>query len=127
MIVKIKHFVILLGVLSIFILVGCAQQQTKYVCPDGSTVSDASLCPKKNAKLIDIGNNGIFHSCIDEAGTHTLLDECLSETKGIHRNFYVRSDDFTICRTSIDTFECGVGGTAGNKCYLDDGVDAGCT
>lgn len=121
----IKNILILMSVVLMFILIGCAQQQIKYVCPDGTTVSDASLCPKKNAKLIDIGNKGIFHSCIDEAGTHTLLDECLSETKGIHRSFNVRSDDSTICRTRIDTFECGVD-TGGNKCFLDDGVDAYC-
>lgn len=31
----------------IILLESCAQQQTQYVCPDGSTVSNPSFCPKQ--------------------------------------------------------------------------------
>src|SRR3989338_9010871 len=41
---KFKSVLILFS--AIFIIVGC-EQQTKYVCLDGSTVSDASLCQKE--------------------------------------------------------------------------------
>jgi len=44
---ELKNFIIVLGVLSMLVLVGCAQQQTEYICPDGTTVSDSSLCPKQ--------------------------------------------------------------------------------
>lgn len=47
---ELKNFIIVLGVLSMLVLVGCAQQQTKYVCSDGTTVSDASYCPKQESR-----------------------------------------------------------------------------
>ena len=122
---KIKNFIVLLGILSIFVLVGCAQQQTKYVCPDGSMVSEASLCPTRNAKLSNFGNTGVPHSCIDEAGTHTLLDECLSEKEGIHRTFYTSSSDPTVCQTRINTFECDPYEQGNENCFFD-GMDAWC-
>lgn len=50
---KLKNLLIILGILSIFVLAGCAQQQTKYVCPDGTTVSDASYCPKQESKPVE--------------------------------------------------------------------------
>jgi len=37
-------------ILSILLLSGCTQQQIKYVCSDGSTVLDSSLCPKQETK-----------------------------------------------------------------------------
>lgn len=47
-----KSNIIVLGLVLVSILVisGCAQQQTKYVCPDGTTVSDTSFCPKQEVK-----------------------------------------------------------------------------
>lgn len=47
----------MLSFVSFFIIAGCSQQ-TKYVCPDGSTVSDSSSCPKKVECLynFDCGN-----------------------------------------------------------------------
>ena len=44
---KISNIPIWLGIIAIFVIVGCSQQQIRYVCPDGSTVSDSSLCPKE--------------------------------------------------------------------------------
>ncbi len=44
---KINKVILGLCLVSILILIGCAQQQTKYVCPDGTIVSDASFCPKE--------------------------------------------------------------------------------
>ena len=46
---KIQYSIILL-LIAFLILSGCAQQQTKYVCPDGTTVSDASFCPKQEVQ-----------------------------------------------------------------------------
>jgi len=48
---KINITIFGLFLLSILILSGCAQQQTKYVCPDGSTVSDISLCSKQQTSF----------------------------------------------------------------------------
>lgn len=45
--------VIGLSLLFIFILSGCAQQQTKYICSDGTSVSNPSLCPKQESKPIE--------------------------------------------------------------------------
>ncbi|MAE42384.1 hypothetical protein CMO93_01320 [Candidatus Woesearchaeota archaeon] len=44
-----KTYNLIIGLLIVFILViaGCAQQQTQYVCPDGSTVSNPSNCPEQ--------------------------------------------------------------------------------
>lgn len=36
--------------LGLILLMGCAQQPMRYVCPDGTTVSDASLCPKQDTR-----------------------------------------------------------------------------
>jgi len=40
---KIKSILIVIGILLILIISACS---TKYVCSDGTTVSDNSLCPK---------------------------------------------------------------------------------
>lgn len=44
-----KKTILILLILGLLVLGGCAKTQysTQYVCPDGSTVSDASLCPKQ--------------------------------------------------------------------------------
>ena len=41
---NIKNLFIFVGILLVFLVGGCVQQQTKYVCPDGTSVSDSSLC-----------------------------------------------------------------------------------
>lgn len=46
----------LLVFLIIVLIGGCGQQQTKYVCPDGSTVYDVSYCPKSQSQTA--GNVG---------------------------------------------------------------------
>ena len=56
-------------IIGIFILSGCAQQQTKYVCPDGSTSSDISLCKQVECKSFSDG------TCRDTLGKHELLSE----------------------------------------------------
>src|SRR3989344_3707195 len=48
---KTKNTLILTIIVFVFLVAGCAQQQTKYVCPDGNSVSDSSLCAKQNNNL----------------------------------------------------------------------------
>src|SRR3989344_3985619 len=50
---KINTIIIMLFLVSIVVLSGCAQQQTKYVCSDGTTVSDSSLCPKEKTEVVE--------------------------------------------------------------------------
>lgn len=55
-------------ILMVFLLVGCSQQQTQYVCPDGSTVSDTSYCPKPNEEpeqKCTVQDRGEGYSCFD--------------------------------------------------------------
>ena len=47
-----------LVLLSVIILSGCAQQQTKYVCPDGTTVSDSSYCQRQESNPVDTKPTG---------------------------------------------------------------------
>lgn len=49
MIIKIIH--IIGFVIGILILSGCGQSQPKYVCPDGTIVSDEAQCPKTELHL----------------------------------------------------------------------------
>lgn len=48
---KINIFLLSIALLGI-IGTSCAQQQTKYVCPDGTSVSNPSLCPKEDKKIV---------------------------------------------------------------------------
>lgn len=75
-----KFYIIILGLVSTMLIAGCTsqtqtQQVTKYVCPDGSTVSDASLCPKLTGCLPGDG------SCPD--GWYCSLNSVTGESRCI--------------------------------------------
>lgn len=42
--------IIVLAIIGIIFISGYTQQQIRYVCPDGTTVSDVSLCPKQETQ-----------------------------------------------------------------------------
>jgi|SRR3989344_5157158 len=48
-----KKIIVMILLLFSLILIGCTQQVINYVCPDGSTVSDVSLCPEKKVYCDD--------------------------------------------------------------------------
>lgn len=48
-----QKLIIGLLIIGIFVLSGCTQQQSKYVCPDGSIVSDTSFCPKQESSPVE--------------------------------------------------------------------------
>ena len=55
---KINTIIIGLILVSVLIISGCAQQQTKYVCPDGTTVSDSSYCQRQESKQVETKPTG---------------------------------------------------------------------
>lgn len=68
---KIKYLFGILLIIGILVMSSCAQQQTKYVCPDGSTVSDDSLCPKETREYCGdnkCNNNENCKSCPSDCG-----------------------------------------------------------
>jgi hypothetical protein len=67
---KINIIIIGLFLVSILVLSGCVQQQTKYVCSDGTIVSDASLCPKQES-TVECTNN---QRCVDLHGSGYVCD-----------------------------------------------------
>lgn len=71
--VNIKSVWLLISFLLIGVIFvsGCVQQQTKYVCPDGTTVSDASLCSHKCSTNADCVGQGTNTAC--DPGTQTCV------------------------------------------------------
>ncbi len=59
-IMKSKYLFGLFLIVGILVVGGCAQQQTKYVCPDGTTVSDVSYCPKQVPKSVETKPSGPY-------------------------------------------------------------------
>lgn len=53
-----KKIILALGLICLIMLVGCAK--TKYVCPDGSTVSDSSLCPKQTTQNTETKPSSLY-------------------------------------------------------------------
>lgn len=47
---KSKEDILILIVLGLMVLSGCTQQQTKYVCSDGTSVSNPSFCQQQETK-----------------------------------------------------------------------------
>lgn len=50
------NIIIGLMILGILIVSGCIQKETKYVCPDGSIVSSASLCKQESEPSYQLCN-----------------------------------------------------------------------
>ncbi len=65
-----KIFILILVVFSLFLL-SCTA--TKYVCPDGSTVSDSALCPQAEEK----------EAAVVETSTTSEVEELLAKSKNV--------------------------------------------
>lgn len=69
-----KKQILLVGLIwGILLVSGCVQPELKYVCPDGKTVSDASLCPKSEKCYSD--QYGSYENLQD------LYENCYEEVR----------------------------------------------
>lgn len=111
-----KKTIILGTILMVFLLVGCAQQQTQYVCPDGSTVSDASLCPKQYKE-----HSTQFNIEVRASGGIPTPES------GYCINYFEGNTDYSIFTIRGDNINKACGKPVNRNCDITEVIDAGDT
>ena len=101
----------ILGIMCILLMSGCiTEKETKYVCSDGATVSDPSLCPKeKQCKEVQLPPYGASEEVVTRKGYENELFNgnitLKSEYNARYEHYFMSADkELTLSRIP-DVFE----------------------
>ena len=97
---------LILSLIGIIFLSGCAEKETKFVCPDGSVVSDSSLCPEEKTEVPETKPTYTQEKVIiyDSSGEiqESQTSAVLKQTDGASSNLYQGGEiELTISASSI--------------------------